>query len=91
MTRNIFFTVIVLLIFIGTLSINAQIPRTLSYQGILTDSLGNPKTDGSYNLVFRLYDIESGGTNIWSESKTLSTKRGLFSTILGDGTVFRNR
>jgi hypothetical protein len=30
-----------------TIIIYAQIPRTLSYQGILTDPSGNPKPDGS--------------------------------------------
>jgi hypothetical protein len=36
-------------------SLVAQIPRNISYQGILTDSLGNPKPDGKYKFTFRLY------------------------------------
>jgi hypothetical protein len=66
----------------------AQIPRMLSYQGVLTDSLGNPKPDGTYSLTFRLYDVESDGTALWTEAKTLSVERGLFSTNLGDQVVF---
>jgi len=62
----------------------AQIQRTLSYQGVLTDSLGNPKPDGTYSFTFRLYDVASGGTPLWSEQKTLAVERGLFSTTLGD-------
>ncbi|MDH3252999.1 MAG: hypothetical protein OEM41_09425 [Ignavibacteria bacterium] len=66
---------------------NAQIPRTLSYQGVLTDSLGNPKPDGTYSFTFRLYDVASGGTQLWSEQKTLAVERGLFHTTLGDQVV----
>ena len=65
----------------------AQIPRTLSYQGVLTDSLGNPQPDGTYTFTFRLYESISGGSAIWSEQKTLQVSRGLFHTVLGDQVV----
>jgi len=74
-------TAVILLI---TSVCTAQIPRTMSYQGILADTLGNPKPDGSYAITFRLYDVASGGTALWTEVKTLMTKRGLFSTVLGE-------
>jgi hypothetical protein len=60
----------------------------LSYQGILTDSTGIPKPDAQYNFTFSLYSSPTEGTQLWSESKSLQTKRGLFSTILGDQTTF---
>lgn len=66
----------------------AQIPRTISYQGVVTDTLGNPKPDGTYSFTFRLYAGASGGSALWSETKTLQVKRGLFSTLLGDQVVF---
>ncbi len=68
--------------------VNAQIPRTLSYQGVLTDSSGNPKPDGVYTFTFRLYDTSSGGNAIWTEIKDVNIERGLFSTILGDQVSF---
>ena len=34
---------------------HAQIPRALSYQGVLTDNAGKPRPDGSYSFTFRLY------------------------------------
>ena len=64
----------------------AGIPRTLSYQGILGDSLGNPKPNGSYTLTFKLYGVASGGTAKWTETKALQTTAGRFSTVLGDVT-----
>jgi len=62
----------------------AQVPRVISYQGVLTDTLGTPKPDGPYELIFRLYKAETGGTAIWSETKSLQLRQGLFSTMLGD-------
>ena len=43
-------------------SIPAQIPGTLAYQGMLSDSLGAPKPDDSYAFTFKLYDTATGGT-----------------------------
>lgn len=70
------------------LPVFAQIPRTISYQGFLTNSDGSPKPDGNYTFVFSLYSGSTGGTAFWSESKTLNIKKGLFSTMLGDKTPF---
>lgn len=63
---------------------HAQVPRTLTYQGLLTDSLGNPLPDASYILTFRLYQDSTGGSALWQESRTLQTSNGVFSTNLGE-------
>ncbi len=81
--------ILILLLFaLCSLLAEAQIPRTLSYQGVLTDSSGTPRVDASYNFTFSLYDSGSGGAMLWNEAKSLATKRGLFSTALGDATPF---
>ncbi|MEO0079597.1 MAG: hypothetical protein ABIK44_02820 [candidate division WOR-3 bacterium] len=59
------------------------IPKLLSYQGKLTDTLGRPVPDGNYQLTFRLYTQETGGTPFWNETQTVRTKAGLFSVLLG--------
>ena len=69
-------------------AVHAQVPRLLSYQGVLSDTSGTPRPDGAYAMAFRLYMTSSGGTPIWSESRTLQARRGLFSTLLGDVTPF---
>jgi hypothetical protein len=66
----------------------AQIPRTISYQGILTDTSGHPKPDGTYSFVFAFYNVATGSSPIWSESKSLPIHGGLFATFLGDRTAF---
>ncbi|HET6272536.1 MAG TPA: hypothetical protein VFG32_06110 [Bacteroidota bacterium] len=70
------------------LDVAGQIPRTLSYQGILSDTSGTPKPDGVYGMTFRLYTVPQGGGPLWSETKALATKRGLFNAVLGDVTPF---
>jgi hypothetical protein len=76
------------MIFIIIGMVPAQVPRTISYQGILSDSSGSPKPDGPYNITFRLYDVGSGGIELWSETKSVQLHDGIFSTLLGDSTPF---
>jgi len=63
-----------------------SIPRMLSYQGRLTDTLGVPVPDTLYSVRFRLYTQASGGTHFWEENQTVRTGEGLFSTLLGAST-----
>ncbi len=67
-------------------SVNAQIPETVAYQGFYSDSVGNAKPDGNYTFTFRIYDVDSGGAPLWTEIKDLAVKNGLFYTLLGDDT-----
>jgi hypothetical protein len=62
------------------------IPQMLSYQGKLTDTLGQPVPNGNYALTFRLYNAPTGGSAIWSEAQTIMAKNGLFSVLLGSVT-----
>jgi trimeric autotransporter adhesin len=59
----------------------AQIPRSMSYQGVLTDSVGVPKPEGAYPFTFRLYDASSGGNVVGIQGQTLQVTRGLFHTV----------
>jgi hypothetical protein len=59
------------------------VPETISYQGVLTDGAGTPVADGSYDLTFKIYAVASGGTEIWTETQTVSVAGGIFSAILG--------
>ncbi len=58
--------------------------RYLSFQGRLTDNLGNPKTTAT-NFVFKLYDASSGGSTLWNSGTCSITpdQDGIFSTLLG--------
>jgi len=57
----------------------------LNYQGRLTDpTTGDVKPDGMYAMSFRLYDVETGGSPVWTETKDVSVQNGVFNTVLGD-------
>ena len=62
------------------------IPRLLNYQGLLTDTAGGPVRDSTYSVVFSLYTAASGGTPFWNETQNVTTRGGLFSTLLGSVT-----
>ena len=61
----------------------AQIPQTMSYQGLLTDEAGNAVADGAYVLTFALYESAEGGTAIWQETQEVAAESGLFNVLLG--------
>jgi hypothetical protein len=69
-------------------SLSAQIPGTISFQGVLTDTSGIPKPDGVYLLTFRLYETPAGGSPVWSEQNSISVDKGLFSHSLGSINTF---
>ena len=59
----------------------------MNYQGRLLDpTTGDPKPDGTYTMTFRIYDVSTGGTALWSETKDVEVEGGVFNTILGDVT-----
>jgi len=62
------------------------IPQMLSYQGKLTDTLGQPVPNGNYPMMFLLYTVPSGGSAFWTENQSVTVKNGLFSVLLGSGT-----
>lgn len=56
----------------------------LSVQGSIQNSSGISLADGKYSIVFRLYESESGGTAVWSETHPeLEVAGGLYSAALG--------
>ncbi len=71
------------IVFALTQFISAQIPHTISYQGILTDNQGNPVPDGSVSLTFRLYNASEGGDTLWQESQQVAVSKGIFNVVLG--------
>jgi hypothetical protein len=82
MKMRFIFTLLFSLFFIGI--IWGQVPKTISYQGVLTDSDGAIVPDGNFNVRFRLYDAVTGGLPLWQEVQTVSTYNGIFNVILGN-------
>jgi hypothetical protein len=64
------------------------IPQLINYQGKLTSAGGSQIPDGNYDVVFKIYDVTTGGTALWSEtwnssSSQVVTKGGVFNALLG--------
>jgi len=76
------FLLTVILVVLAQLSW-ASIPRTLSFQGILTDNNGVVLPDGSYSVTFRIYDLAVGGSHLWEETQSVTVVSGRFNVILG--------
>ncbi len=59
---------------------------TISYQGKLANSSGSPLT-GTYSMIFRLYNVSTGGVHLWEEQWTgpnsVQVSDGLFNIMLG--------
>ena len=61
----------------------AEIPHVINFQGKATDTTGNP-LNGAYNLTFRIYNHETVGDLLWSETHaSVTITNGIFSTLLG--------
>lgn len=76
-----------LIAFLATLSFlcSAQVPQTLSYQGLLTDGNGLPVTTTQTNITFNFYTVLNGGSPV--ETRTINEVgifKGLFSVVIGN-------
>jgi hypothetical protein len=77
-------------IIVAALLVSAQIvlgqaPKTLTYQGRLSDAAG--PLSGTYALRFSIYDAAAGGSTLWSETLSgVSVTNGHVSVILGNTT-----
>jgi hypothetical protein len=47
-----------------------------------------PVPDNSYSIAFRVFDADAGGTEVWTETQTVTVTGGLFSVYLGATTPF---
>lgn len=82
MKRMIF---ILLLIWVLSTDVFAQgypVPHTLNVQGVLRNVVGEVVT-GNYQITFRLWTAQSGGTKIHEETATVGVIGGYFNVYLG--------
>jgi len=71
-----------MLILILVIITNAQVPQLINYQAILTDADENPIT-GTRSIRFSIYDAETDGTELWTETQEIQIEDGLLSVLLG--------
>lgn len=87
--KNKYISVILTALLFVTLTVGSAwaVPKKINYQGKLTDSGGDPVT-GSISMEFAIYDVDVGGSALWSSGALLVSlsDEGIYNVILGDGT-----
>ena len=73
--------------------VDGEFPMT--FQGILLEDDGSPVSNSSHSLTFSLYNDPTASGPLWSETQTVFTFEGLFTTYLGveddiDSSIFAN-
>jgi hypothetical protein len=79
-------TVFNFLFFVSKAQAATGINRQINFQGKLVDNSGLNVADNSYTVVFSLYSVSSGGSNVWTETDSVTTKAGIFQVQLGVNT-----
>ena len=69
------------------------IPSThLNFQARLLGGSGAIVPDGNYHVRFKLYNVDTGGSALWTETRTtgslVAVKSGYLSVYLGSVTAF---
>jgi len=63
-----------------------NVPNLIDFNGRLTDSSGNT-INQTVDITFKLYDVETGGTALWTETQSVTVTDGLFNVKLGSVTA----
>lgn len=61
----------------------AQVPRTINYQGYLTTPSGAPVNNPALQMVFNLYNVAASGSALHTETQTVVVTNGVFNVLLG--------
>jgi len=76
---------LLLFFIIASAATHAEVPKQINYQGYLTDPDGNPVPDGQYDMLFKIWDEPTDGTELWTEDNTVTATKGIYNVILGTG------
>src|SRR5690606_31203032 len=72
---------------LATSTVSSQVPSLVNQQGRLLEPDGTPVV-GAVDFAFAIYDgPDSGATELWSETQSVTLDEGYFSVRLGDETA----
>ena len=70
-------------------SFSRSVPGQLNYQGALADASDSSAITATQEMTFRLFDSETKGAELWSETHpAVQVQGGLFQVLLGSVTAF---
>ncbi|MBS1913475.1 MAG: hypothetical protein JST22_15920 [Bacteroidetes bacterium] len=64
----------------------AQMPRTIAYQGYLATPTGAPVADNNYTFIVKIYDAETSGNVLYTETQSVGVVKGIYNLIIGSST-----
>ncbi len=89
MRKYMFSCVLSVLCLLAVLSVPAyaEALQTINYQGVLMEKIDDVElpVHGEVTMTFAIYDTDTGGTPLWSETLTVDVVNGKYSVILGKG------
>ena len=67
----------------------AAVPSEINYQGLITDSDGDPIESATNSVAVNLYQVETSGTAVYTESFTqvASDANGIYSIQIGGASL----
>jgi len=65
---------------------STDVPKTISYQGMIDSPDGAPIADGQYNITISFYGDANGVTRMWQGMYSATITKGVFNLMLGSGT-----
>jgi hypothetical protein len=70
------------------ISLQAQSPEAISYQGVARDAVGEPLPNATIGLQFTFLEDDPTGVTVYEETHSVTTNNlGLFSLHIGKGTA----
>ncbi len=66
----------------AVLVVHAVPPQTINYQGYLTNGSGQAVNTAT-SMAFRIYDVPTGGTALFTETQMVTPVNGVFNVVLG--------
>jgi len=76
--------IIVCVAFLLPATMFAQVPEAMLFQGVLTDTDGEP-LDGEHSMIFTIYGSADGDDTVWTDTMSVTVTSGVFSVMLGGG------
>lgn len=67
-------------------AVQTEAQTNLSVQGTVQEFDGSAVENGNYDITFKLYEVETGGTAVWSETQSVRVTGGVYSVLLGEVT-----
>jgi hypothetical protein len=68
------------------ISLNAQINKQFSWQGIARDNNGD-LLDGTYNIEIKLFATETAPNPLWTETQTITINEGIINLKVGESSI----